>query len=348
MKKVLKGLLNQVLIPHRERADRRPVPDFCAYYSDGTTRRPCGIKDISSTGVYLYTEERWLPGTHVHLTLQKQGPFEEDPKGRVTFKSRVVRWGEDGVGLSFSLPADIDFDLWNSIIKSAAGRRLKIDIVPPFQMAKALEFLFRLCPGATDEVKQLIYTDLGNMRVANAVHIALRAESILAAEPNGYRMHANLQTVLRIMADGSWAEEEWIQKAWSGLLAMCCGVDEKDQLDPDLADRFSQLAPVHIKIFEAACKKAEKFETDSWEVAAKPLTFSIAEIQQISDVQSLAKIERDVFHLANLGLLQQGARSRSMQPMDEINVTPSSLGLRLYALCSGHRGMLQGFYGMNG
>lgn len=346
MKKVLKDLLNQVLIPHRERAGRRPVPEFCAYYSDGTTRRSCSIKDISSTGVFLYTEERWLPGTHVHLTLQRQGPFEEDPKRRVSFKSRVVRWGVDGVGLSFALPVDIDFDLWQAVIKNAAGRRQSIDIVPPFQMAKALEFLFRLCPGATEDLKRLVYKDLGNMRVANAVQIALRAESILSAEPNGYRMHANLQTVLRIMEDGSWADEDWIQKAWSGLLAMSCGVDEKDQLDPDLADRFSQLAPVHIKIFEAACKRAEKFETDSWEVDAKPLAFSIAEIQQISDVQSLAKIERDVFHLANLGLIEQGARSRSMQPMDEINVTPSRLGLRLYALCSGHRGMLQDFYGI--
>ena len=347
MKKVLKDLLNQVLIPHRKRADRRPVPDFCAYYSDGTTRRSCNIKNVSSTGVYLYTEERWLPGTHVHLTIQRQGPFEEDSKRRVTFKSRVVRWGEDGVGLSFVLPEDIDFDLWDAVIKNAAGRQLTIEIVPPFRMAKAIEFLFRLCPGATEEVKRLMYTDLGNMRVANAVHIALGAESILAAEPDGYRMHANLQTVLRIMADGSWADEDWIQKAWSGLLAMCCAVDEKNQLDPDLADRFSQLAPVHIKIFQAACKKAEKIETDNWEVAAKPLAFSIAEIQQISDVHSLAKIERDVFHLASLGLIEQGARSRSMQPMDEINVTPSSLGLRLYALCQGHRGMLQNFYGMN-
>ncbi len=347
MKKSLKSLLNQVLSPHRERSERRPVPEFCVYYSDGATHRSCKIKDISSTGVYLYVEERWLPGTHVHLTLQRQGPFEEDSRRRVTFKSRVVRWGEDGVGLSFALPEDMDFDLWRAVLKSAAGRPLSTDIVPPFRMAKALEFLFRLCPGATEDVKRLMYTDLGNMRVANAVEIALSAESILAAEPNGYRMRANLQTVLRIMADGSWADEDWIQKAWSGLLAMSCAVDEKDQLDPDLADRFSQLAPVHIKIFEAACKKAEKIETDSWEVAAKPLVFSIMEIQQISDVQNLAKIERDVFHLATLGLLEQGARSRSLQALEEVNVTPSSLGLRLYALCSGHRGMLQDFYGMN-
>jgi hypothetical protein len=171
---------------------------------------------------------------------------------------------------------------------------------------------------------------------------------MLASDPNGYKMHANPRTVLRIIADGSWANEDWIQQLWAGLLATSCAFKAKDELDSDLADRLSQLAPVHMRIFKAACIRAEKIDSDDWQLISKPLKFEVNELQQISGVQSLANIERDVFHLADLGLLEESVRSRSLRLPEEINVTPSSLGLRLYALCNGHRGLLQDFYALNG
>ena len=340
--------LNEMLTSHRLRHERRAVPEFFVYFPNGEARKSADIKDISSTGVYLLIGERWLPGSHVLLTLQRRGPFEEDSKQRVTLKSRVVRWGEDGVGLAFTLPEDINFELWEAALQSSADHTPSEDILPPFRMAKVLEFLGRLCPHATQDIVLLVRTGLGNMRVANSVQIALEAAAMLASDPNGYKMRADAGTIKRIIADGSWADEDWIQQLWAGLLATSCAVNPKDQLDSDLADRFSQLAPVHLRIFKAACTQAEKFETDDWVVAAKPLICEVKVLQLISRVQSLAKIERDVFHLADLGLLEQSVRSRSLLPPEEINITPSSLGLRLYALCNGHRGLLQNFYGLNG
>lgn len=338
--------LNDFLVPQKPRHERRPVPEFFVYFPEDEVRKSADIKDISSTGVYLLTEERWLPGTHVPLTLQKRGPFEEDPKLRVTLKSRVVRWGEDGVGLAFTLPADINFDLWQAVLQSAADRTPVEDILPPFRMAKALEFLSRLCAESGPEIAALMRAGLGNMRTTNAVQITLMAESMLASDPDGFKMRADARTVLRVVADGSWADEDWIQQLWAGLLVTSCAVNPKNQLDSDFADRFSQLAPVHLRIFKAACTQAEKFESDDWAVVSKPLICEVKTLQQISGVQSLAKIERDVFHLADLGLLEQSVRSRSLLPPEEINITPSSLGLRLYALCNGHRGPLHNFYGL--
>jgi hypothetical protein len=345
--KLLKTL-REMLVPYKTRQERRPAPEFVVYFGDGETSKSADIHDISSTGVYLFTDERWLPGTHVLLTLQRRGTFEQDSKRRVTLKSRVARWGEEGVGLAFTLTSDINFDLWEDVLRNAADHTPTEDILSPFRMAKSLEFLGRLCPDAVQDISRLVRTGLGNMRVANAVQIALNAESMLALEPQGYKMHANRETLQRIIADGSWADEDWIQQLWTGLLVTSCAVEVKDQLDSDLADRFSQLAPVHLRIFQAACFQAEKVDSDDWQVVSKPLKFEIKEIQGITGVQSLAKIERDVFHLTDLGLLEKSVRSRSYLPADEIAVTPSSLGLRLYALCKGHRGMLQDFYGLTG
>jgi len=340
--------LGDMLNPYQARDERRPAPEFVVYFPDGDTRKSAPIQDISSTGVYLLTDERWMPGTHVQLTLQRKSDFEEDPRRRVTLKSRVVRWGDSGVGLAFTLPPDINFDLWQEVLQNAADNTPVDDILPPFRMARALEFLWRLCPEAIQDANHLVRNGLGNMRVVNAVQIALDAEWRLAAEPNGYKMHANPFTMLRVIADGSWADEEWIQQLWAGLLVSSCALEAKDQLDPDLADRFSQLAPVHLRILKAACTKAEKIDSDDWQVVSKPLVFELKEIQQVSGLQSVARIEQDVFHLADLGLLEETVRSRSMLPAEEINVTPSTLGLRLYALCNGHRGMLQDFYRLNG
>ena len=344
--KIIKAL-NQMLGPYPPRDERRPVPQFFVYFPSEATSKSAEIKDISSTGVYLFTDERWLPGTHVQLTLQRRGAFEEDTKRRVVLKSRIVRWGEDGVGLAFTLPADINFSLWEALLQSAADHTPTDDILRPFRMAKALEFLCRLCPTATQDITRLVRSGLGNMRVANAVQIAIDAKAMLASDPNGYRMRADPRTLLRIIEDGSWADEDWIQQLWAGLLVTSCAFEAKDVLDSDFADRLSQLAPVHMRIFKAACTKAEKTDSDDWQVVSKPLTLHIEELQQISGVQSAAKVERDVFHLADLGLLEESVRSRSLQLPEEINVTPSILGLRIYALCNGHKGMLQDFYGLN-
>ena len=203
--------LNGMWTPQQTRQERRRAPEFVVYFPEGQTRKSADIHDISSTGVYLLTGERWLPGTHIQLTLQRRGNFEEDSKRRVTLQSRAVRWGEDGVGLAFTLPSDINFNLWEDALRSAADNQPAEDILPPFRMAKALEVLRRLCPDAIQDTSRLVRTGLGNMRVANAVQIALGAESMLALDPLGYKMRANQHTLLRIIADGSWADEDWIQ-----------------------------------------------------------------------------------------------------------------------------------------
>lgn len=228
--KSFREFVNRVLDPQTARSERRPVPEYVAYYPSGADPEFARIKDISSTGVYLYTSERWLPGSQVQITFQKIGPPEPDSKRRVTLQARAVRWGEDGVGLAFTLPPDINFDLWEEVLQSAADQTSPTDILPPLRVARTLEFLSRLCPEASQDLIRLVRFGLGNMRVANAVQISLLADSILASEPDGIKMQANPLTVQRIVADGSWADEDWLQQLWAGLLVASCANEKNDQL----------------------------------------------------------------------------------------------------------------------
>ncbi len=62
-----------------------------------------GIRDISSSGLYIVTEERWYPGTLVLMTLQRTEGGEQVAERSISVLSRAVRWGQDGVGLQFIL-----------------------------------------------------------------------------------------------------------------------------------------------------------------------------------------------------------------------------------------------------
>lgn len=90
---------------HERRKNRRKeFPDLVAYYWDGAAPLAHDIRDISATGLYLMTEERWYPGTQVMILLQRQDAAENDPDRSITVNAQVVRFGTDGLGFAFVMP----------------------------------------------------------------------------------------------------------------------------------------------------------------------------------------------------------------------------------------------------
>jgi len=92
--------------PDPRKAPREQSPGLAAYYWTGGSPQAHNIKDISSTGLYVVTEERWYPGTLILMTLQKTVNGEESAERAISVHTRAVRWGKDGVGLQFILPDD--------------------------------------------------------------------------------------------------------------------------------------------------------------------------------------------------------------------------------------------------
>jgi hypothetical protein len=87
----------------RRRADRQSLSGLVAYYFTGGSPAPQKIGNISVTGFYLHTDERWMPGTVVRMTLQRVGSKGDDPSDTITVNSKIVRWGADGEGFEFIL-----------------------------------------------------------------------------------------------------------------------------------------------------------------------------------------------------------------------------------------------------
>ena len=91
--------------PDRRNARRKRWPRLVAYDSAGGALEVHGVKDMSANGLYLMTEERWPLGAQVTMTLQRTDGLDDNPRNNtITVQLRVVRWGTDGVGLSFVQP----------------------------------------------------------------------------------------------------------------------------------------------------------------------------------------------------------------------------------------------------
>jgi len=109
--------------PDPRKAPRVRATGLAAYYWNGEAPVAHGIRDISSSGLYVVTEERWYPGTLVLMTLQRSDLGEEMAERSIAVQSRAVRWGPDGVGLQFILHEEQDRRRGNAPILDAADRK---------------------------------------------------------------------------------------------------------------------------------------------------------------------------------------------------------------------------------
>jgi hypothetical protein len=109
--------------PDPRKAPREPSDSLAAYYWTGGPTQPHPIRDVSATGLYVVTEERWYPGTLVLMTLQIMNGVEEREERSITVHSRAVRWGNDGVGLQFVLARNQDVRNQAGQISQAADRK---------------------------------------------------------------------------------------------------------------------------------------------------------------------------------------------------------------------------------
>ena len=104
----------RLLFPEKRSTDRRSTervgaPHLAAYYWNGSQPEPHSVRDISSSGIYLLTEDRWHPGTLLMVTVQKPVTADDTRSSRsIRVQSKVIRSGADGVGFAFVFPGTAD------------------------------------------------------------------------------------------------------------------------------------------------------------------------------------------------------------------------------------------------
>jgi PilZ domain len=105
--KLVGRLAQWLLQPSKQgRSPRYVQPGLVAYYWDGSVSLPHEIRDISLTGAYLCTTERWHPGTVIQLTLRRNrgDTYRNASTEFMIVSCEVVRHDRTGVGLRFIAP----------------------------------------------------------------------------------------------------------------------------------------------------------------------------------------------------------------------------------------------------
>jgi hypothetical protein len=85
----------------RRKGERITDPRLVAHYWDGDKPKGHVVRDISTTGLYLLTEDHWYPRTLVRLTLQAAVGTNGTPESSITVETMVVRQDRSGVAFTF-------------------------------------------------------------------------------------------------------------------------------------------------------------------------------------------------------------------------------------------------------
>lgn len=329
-------------VPDHPRAERREVPGLEAIHWTGSSPGLDIVRNISSTGMYLVTRERWPEGDVNPVRLVYPELTDDSPDNQVTIETRTVRWGQDGMGLSFVLPEAMDLWLWKT-----DGLIEPEDILSEFRLSRALSFYRRICPSATQDLKLLFREGLGNMRVPPAIAIAHRAEIMLAAEPDFDRMRAPHSIVLRVVQEGSWAQDGATQQLWAGILVTACTLMGDDESNLPYLDLLAEMATVDTRLYLEACTKSPKVFATNGAVSAQTVMRTADEMMIVTGVHDLAKIDRNLLQLSILGLLEPRSKAKYFSFDQAANLTPTALGLELFARCQGHRGAPHEYFALH-
>ena len=329
-----KRRLRKLGYPDTPRAERRIPPGFAARRGVGSASKAAHIHDISSSGIFLITEERWPVGEMTACTIQ----IEDAPPGNdaeFSLPVRVIRHDQNGMGLAFVLPTSVDPHLWEILIEKASVLRQEEGIRFMFKMLRAVLFLNRLCGTEANHVVQLFGGELDEARTAAAVQIVIEADKLLAPQPRAVELRAHPGYVEHLIKFGSWAIGDITKQLWAGLLTTSCTLDGTDDSNRELVDLLVNVTPTQALIFVVACNKASAVMAANEDHPKTRIVFTPEEMKQLTGRADLTRLATDIAYLFHSGLVDRNFDFTSYIPADDFDITPSRFGMDVYRKCKG-------------
>jgi hypothetical protein len=93
--------LKDLISRERRRARRKNSAALVAFYWDGSAPVAQTVRDVSTTGFYVLTDQRWYRGTMIRMTLQEKSTSGNGKGRSIEILARVIRSDADGVGFAF-------------------------------------------------------------------------------------------------------------------------------------------------------------------------------------------------------------------------------------------------------
>jgi len=205
----------------------------------------------------------------------------------------------------------------------------------------ASAFLSRICLPAAEEFGLLLRDKVSAWRANNAIKIAQKSEKLLENRSPKDNLHAHPRIIYSALEQGSWAEDDFVQGMWAGLLATACTKNGDDQSNLIFLNILSQLTSSQSALISHACESVEKCKTKAgWISTVNPIYLSLDQLTNIMDVKDFHQIDRELDHLRALDLIEGGFPTNDVKAQ----VNPTALCLQFYARCQGFVGSPLEFY----
>lgn len=305
-----------------------------AFYSSGGERKPAAIKDIGPAGICLAAGDVMLVGSKIEVTLRRTAIEEAECGTRVSLPARVIHVGKREMGLKF-VPEHIDSAEWPKLVMRATELSARNDGVRVFRVARALAFLQRISPSAEAQLLEGMSGGMSRDGEERALEILLLAEDRLLSQGQTPQRRVDEKLVQRIVDRGVNLDtfEADMAHRWAGLLAASTLEGTDDEESTKFAELLSRLDIGAMRILAAACERAMDLGWEKGFVFGERVVYSLEEIEKIVGPRNVKSIDRDIDRLRKLGLLTRGEQASAFE--EDVDLTPTGLGLRLHARCIG-------------
>ncbi len=218
-------------------------------------------------------------------------------------------------------------------------------------------FLGRICLPVAEEFGLLLRDQVKHWRNKNFIRIAKDAEKLVTSKKTEIPPNIHPRILHSIYENGSWSEDEELQKMWAGLLASSC-FDEGTDRSIFYVDILSKISKNEAVLFNYVCKSSEWRITWSENlVEALPVFTEPSNLKAVTNMTSFEDIEEVISHLQFLGLVRHESDlpqekteyydSTEGKPFDwersgsdgqwlnYVELTLTSLGIRLFLKAQG-------------
>ncbi|MEE8057093.1 MAG: Abi-alpha family protein [Pseudomonadales bacterium] len=206
----------------------------------------------------------------------------------------------------------------------------------------ASAFLSRICLPAAEEFGLLLKDRVSSWRAKNAVEITNKAQNLIDTQFNNLVVQAHPRIIYSTIEHGSWAEEDYMQDFWAGLLASSCTESGKDESNLIFIGILSQLTSNQAKLIKYCCERAKILKSPGGWIYADEFWLNLDELIDIMDIQDEQQIDRELDHLRSLELL---GHCGGFDPNHtRANASPTALCLQLYVRSQGYVGSPIGYF----
>ena len=194
-------------------------------------------------------------------------------------------------------------------------------------------FLFRVCLPAAEEFGLALRDRVSAWKAGNAAKMLSKANTIyFSNNPNpADRLSPRLACIA--IEEASWIDDDQIQDMWSGLLASSTSPHGHSDENLIFMNFLKQISSLEVKILRFAVEQAPKRVSPHGLVFPQQVLVPIDKLPELFDIQDLQRLDRELDHLREFGLLgfgrdggiPLGGGAPPHRLFDAITASPASL-----------------------